>query len=224
MRGLARQAEPLKTRTTIEIKEEMRREYGVPLPSWHNLFGPICRDFNAKYGRGGGPKDLSITEQLIAFWRRNRDKYDFPLTSEGHAQEEAQRKANFREMVRRAHMEFDPLIVYGPGTVEEALQMDEAMARGIDLKAVRAEAKDAQLEAMRALVGDLPGDRNFGKGGEHMGKAGGIDGNTVDKVSRVDKGKGVHHGMTVDKGKAVVYISSDDDSDDDEVIPGCEDD
>ncbi|KAF8703720.1 hypothetical protein HU200_031804 [Digitaria exilis] len=146
MQGLARQAEPLRTRTTLEIKEEIRSKHGVPLPLDSNLYGPVCNDFYAK-------------EDLIKYWRDNREKYDFPVTTHGKILEEEARRERMREeMLRRDWFKFDPLKVYPPGSWEEERQEYVAYWEGIDLRTVRIKAKLAQMEAMWALVRDLPGN------------------------------------------------------------------
>jgi len=48
--------------------------------------------------------------------------------------------------------------VYHRGSWEEYFQLTEARERGIDLESARRMAKEAQMEAMKALVRDLPID------------------------------------------------------------------
>ncbi|KAF8754817.1 hypothetical protein HU200_011433 [Digitaria exilis] len=260
MQGLARQAEPLRTRTTLEIMEDIRSKHGVHLPLDSNLYGPVCNDFYAKYGQ---PKDVikfgnvsidlrvGLREDLIKYWRDNREKYDFSVTTQGKIKEAEARTERMREeMLRRDRFKFDPLKVYPPGSWEEERQEYVAYWEGIDLRTVRIKAKLAQMEAMRALVRDLPGNMDSAEGdkdmvrddhlemvrdllsdlGKHVTKGKNKEPKQVrfaETCDIIEPKKGVDKDQGVDKGKGkgIVIISSDDDLDDgwgdDELLSGC---
>ncbi|KAG2606915.1 hypothetical protein PVAP13_4NG202822, partial [Panicum virgatum] len=126
---LARYAEPYRTRRTLEKKVKIRHKYKVHLPDERILFGPVAVDLVAKHGNSG-KLGLECREELITFWRKNRSRYS----------EEK---------------------VFSNGTWEHHFQWKEALKRGVDVDAVRLKekeakiAKEAQLEAMKALVADL---------------------------------------------------------------------
>ncbi|KAF8714887.1 hypothetical protein HU200_027423 [Digitaria exilis] len=267
MRGLATQAEPLRTRTTLEIKEEIRRKNGVPLPSRHNLFGPVAIDYAANYGKPT-KFNTGIVEHLIKFWRDNRDKYNFAVTTEGKMKEAEERMQMMREeMLRRENFKFDPLKVYPPGSWEDDRQQYLAYWEGIDLRTIRIKAKLTQMEAMRALVRELPGNKDTIQEDKEMDMDAHIEALVSNLLAHVTKGddklrkhvrfakscevriieptqehtndQGVHkgkgidkeddivdNGKKIDKGKSVVILSSDDDTNDswgdDELILGCD--
>ncbi|KAF8694082.1 hypothetical protein HU200_038542 [Digitaria exilis] len=252
MQGLARQAEPLRTRTTLEIQEEIRSKHGVPLPLDSNLYGPVCNDFYVKYGQ---PKDVikfgnvsidlrvGLREDLIKYWRDNREKYDFPMTTQGKIKEaEARRERMREEMLRRDRFKFDPLKVYPPGSWEEERQEYVAYWEGIDLKTVRralvrdlprnmdsAEGhkdmvRDDHLEMVRDLLSDLGKHVTKGKNKEPKRVQFAETCDSIEPKQGVNKDQGVDKG----KGKGIVIISSDDDLDDgwgdDELLSGCDSD
>lgn len=63
-----------------------------------------------------------------------------------------------REKWLRDWNEFDPTKVFPKGSMEEYFQLLAADKKGIDSKEARIVAKLAQLQAMKALVGELPKD------------------------------------------------------------------
>ena len=132
----------MKTRRTLEIKDKIRREYKVPLPDERILFGPVAVDLVAKH-ENSGKLGLECREELITFLRKNRSRY-------------AEEKISAAK--RRA---CDFTKVFPNGTWEHHFQWKEALRRGVDVDAVRLKAKEAkivkeaQLEAMKALVADL---------------------------------------------------------------------
>ena len=83
--------------------------------------------------------------EIITFWRKNRSRYS---------------EEKISAAVRRA---CDFTKVFPNGTWEHHFQWKEALRRGVDIDAVRLKAKEAkiakeaQLEAMKALVADLAG-------------------------------------------------------------------
>lgn len=236
---LGRQSEPLKTQFTLEKKKKIRDKYDVPIPSTAVLYGPIFKDYEKKHG------ELCLfvrenKEKLIAFWRKNRDKYPAPLTREEQMQERLKAEEKRKQQAlakkeearkkRRQDLEFDPLKIFPKGSWEEYFQALEASRKGIDLKAERQKAKEAalaqeaQMEAMKALVADLPtevaksNDQAIAKEAQlEAMKA------LVHDISTniADKGKLLaveekDMGAIVDnKGKGVVVYISDDDDDDD---------
>ena len=90
-----------------------------------------------------GKIGLECREELITFWRKNRSRYS---------------EEKISAVVRRA---CDFTKVFPNGTWEHHFQWKEALRRGVDVDAVRLKAKEAkiakeaQLEAMKALVADL---------------------------------------------------------------------
>jgi len=141
---LGRSAEPYKTRKILEKKDKIRHEYKVPLPDERILFGPVAVDLVAKHGNSG-KLGLECLEELITFWRKNRSRYS-------------------EEKISAAkHRACDFTKVFPNGTWEHHFQWKEALKRGVDVDAVRLKAKEAkiakeaQLEAMKALVADLAG-------------------------------------------------------------------
>ena len=141
---MGRSAEPYRTRRTLEKKDKIRHEYKVPLPDERILFGPVAVDLVAKHGNLG-KLGLECQEELITFWRKNRSRYS-------------------EEKISAAkHRACDFTKVFIKGTWEQYFQWQEASRRGVDVDAVRLKAKEAkiakeaQLEAMKALVADLAG-------------------------------------------------------------------
>ncbi|CAN6175591.1 unnamed protein product [Urochloa humidicola] len=153
---------------------------------------------------------------------------------------------------RKLDLEFDPLKVFPKNSWEEYFQNLEASRKGIDLKAVRRKAKEeemakeAQLEAMKALIAELPTE--LSKGNEKMAKEAQMEAmkSLVHDIPQDVEEKGMEgmsekkgNGDTVedegmggindikgketvvpDKGKGVVVYISDDDDDwgDDELL------
>ncbi|KAF8641708.1 hypothetical protein HU200_067730 [Digitaria exilis] len=133
MQGLARQTEPLRTRTTLEIKEEIRSKHGVPLPLDSNFYGQP-KDV-IKFGNLSIDLRVGLREDLIKYWRDSREKYDFPVTTQGKIKEaEARRERMREEMLCRYRFMFDPLKVYPPGSWEEERQEYVAYWEDIDLR------------------------------------------------------------------------------------------
>ncbi|KAF8689868.1 hypothetical protein HU200_041500 [Digitaria exilis] len=108
---------------------------------------------------------------------------------------------------------------------------------------VQDRAREAQLEAMRALVGDFPCNMTIRKGDLEMSSDGCVGMRDAQRdavrapgsILRKEKGKGKSTGLrvtfapvepAVNKGKGVMVISSDEDDGwgDDEVLSGCESD
>ena len=69
-----------------------------------------------------------------------------------------------REKWCRDWSEFDPTRVFPKDSISEWFQMAEAKKRGINLTEARIEAKMAQLQAMKALINDLPKFKTGGVG------------------------------------------------------------
>ena len=128
----------------LKKKDKIRREYKVPLLDERILFGPVAVDLVAKHGNSG-KLGLACLEDLITFWRKNRSKYSEEKIS----------------AAKRCACDFTK--VFPNGTWEHHFQWKEALRRGVDVDAVRLKAKEAkiakeaQLEAMKALVADLAG-------------------------------------------------------------------
>ena len=126
-----------------------------------------------------------------------------------------------RSMGVRQPYQFDPTKVYHRGSWEEYFQLKEARERGIDLENARRTTKEAQMEAMHAVVADLPDDICRAA----ATKLGFLQVNISPKVASDEvareaqpiemKKKGTEV-ATDDKGKGVaIDISTDDDDDDD---------
>jgi hypothetical protein len=149
-------------------ENKLREKYDVPIPSDKDLFGQIAKD---KLAREEGCSQTSVGESiregLIEFWRRNMMNYPPPLSASGRRrkrlrEEEAEKERrgtcmrDMREKWRRDWSEFDPSRIFAKDSIAEWFQMAEAKKRGINLKLARIEAKMAQLQAMKALVRELP--------------------------------------------------------------------
>jgi hypothetical protein len=63
---------------------------------------------------------------------------------------------NMREKWRCDWSEFDPSRIFEKDSIAEWFRMAEAKKRGINLKLARIEAKMAELQAMKAIVRELP--------------------------------------------------------------------
>lgn len=63
-----------------------------------------------------------------------------------------------RERWLRDWNQFDPTRIFPKGSMEEYFQLLAANKRGINLKEARIVAKLAQLQTMKALVGEFPKD------------------------------------------------------------------
>jgi hypothetical protein len=205
------------------------------------LFGQIAKD---KLAREKGCSQPSvgegIREGLIEFWRRNRMNYPLPLSAGERRrkrlreEEEEERRgtcmSNMREKWRRDWSEFDPSRIFAKDSIDEWFQMVEAKKRGINLKLARIEAKMAQLQAMKALVRELPKITTQKKSSNNVEEI--VDVTTKFQWEAIktlatkaqemeDKGKGKGKAQKVedkDKGKANVIEVEDDDWGDDELL------
>ena len=232
---LARCSESLKIEETIKKKETIRSKYDVPIPDHNTLWGPIFADMVSQYGsRGFDKTGMAFEEELISYWRKNRIKYPKPLTKQERQQErkkeEERRKQEaerLRSMEVRQPYQFDPTKVYRRGSWEEYFQLTEARERGIDLESARRMAKEAQMEAMKALVRDLPIDISDVVGAQGVLGHGKVNSEMCsDKTAReaqTEAKKALVHELPIckskvdDKGKGVAIESSNDyDYDDDE--------
>ncbi|KAG2558616.1 hypothetical protein PVAP13_8NG278701, partial [Panicum virgatum] len=183
-----RSAKPYRTRRSLEKKDKIRHEYKVPFPDERILFGPVALDLVAKHGNSG-KLDLECRDELITFWRKNISRYSTEKISAA---------------VRRA---CDFMKVFPNGMWEHHFQLKEALRRGVDVDAVRLKAKEAkivkeaQLEAMKALVADLAGAE------------------VRVRASQIEAMKAVVQDLPIDthvvdnqgKGKAIVQEDGDDD-------------
>jgi hypothetical protein len=159
----------LKIKETTKKKNKLREKYDVPIPLDKELFGQIAKD---KLAREKGCSQTSvgegIREGLIEFWRRNRMNYPSPRSAderrrkrlrkeeEGEEERRGTCMRNMREKWHRDWSEFDPSRIFTKDSIAEWFQMAEAKTRGINLKLARIEVKTAQLQAMKALVRELP--------------------------------------------------------------------
>jgi hypothetical protein len=144
-----------------------------------------------------------------------------------------------REKWRRDWSEFDPSMIFAKDSIAEWFQMAKAKNRGINLKLARIEAKMAQLQAMKALVRELPKFTTQKKCSNNVEEI--VDATTkfqweaikilATKAQEVeDKGKGkaqevedkgkckAQDGEDNDKGKANIIEVEDDDWGDDELL------
>lgn len=201
MLELGRTSEPWKSRKTEDIRNEIRRKYGVPLPEDEDIDGCIYKEIVRETGwkmefRVGNDN----YEKILAYWRRNRDKFPRPLTVEEKIEKrERKKKEGWRDLQKM-------LRENRAGKANEEKRMSETQqmrerkkeegwqemqqwmrtTRGSEdihekrIGEVNADlptfahgghaegAREAQLEAMKALVGDLPVQKadakNKGKG------------------------------------------------------------
>jgi N-methylhydantoinase B/oxoprolinase/acetone carboxylase alpha subunit len=132
------------------------------------------------------------------------------------------------EKWRRDWSEFDPSRIFAKDSIVEWFQMAEAKKRGFNLKLARIEAKMTQLQAMKALVRELPKFTTQKKSSNNAEEI--MDATTkfqweaiktlATKAQKVeDKGKGkVQEVEDKDKSKAKVIEVEDDDWGDDELL------
>ncbi|KAF8762820.1 hypothetical protein HU200_009041 [Digitaria exilis] len=185
-----------------------------------------------------------------AFWIRN--KYDVPLPDDellfGTILDEYIKEKRCRPPILEAH---DTLIKYWrlnriwyprPLSRDARAKKQRKLEEKRHLESqVQDRAREAQLEAMRALVGDLPCNMTIRKGDLERSSDGFVGMRDAQRdavralgsILRKEKGKGKSTGLrvtftpiepAVNKGKGVVVISSDEDDGwgDDEVLSGCE--
>ncbi|KAF8676457.1 hypothetical protein HU200_047012 [Digitaria exilis] len=183
-----------------------------------------------------------------------RNKYDVPLPDDellfGTILDEYIKKKRCRPPILEAH---DTLIKYwrlNRILYPRSLSRDERAEKRRKLeeerhleRQVQDRAREAQLQAMRALVGDLPCNMIIRKGDLERSSDGFVGMRDAQRdavrapgsILRKEKGKGKSTGLrvtfapvepAVNKGKGVVVISSDEDDGwvDDEVFSGCESD
>ncbi|KAF8724220.1 hypothetical protein HU200_021241 [Digitaria exilis] len=183
-----------------------------------------------------------------------RKKYDVPLPDDellfGTILDECIKKKRCMPPILEAH---DTLIKYWrlnrilyprPLSRDERAEKRRKLEEERHLeRQVQDRAREAQLEAMRALVGDLPSNMTIRKGDLERSSDGCVGMRDAQRdavrapgsILRKEKGKGKSTGLrvtfapvepVVNKGKGVVVISSDEDDGwgDDEVLSGCESD
>ncbi|KAF8766141.1 hypothetical protein HU200_007639 [Digitaria exilis] len=196
-------------------------------------------EFVARFRRlGQRDKEREATELRDKI----RNKYDVPLPHDellfGTLLDEYIKEKRCRPPILEAH---DTLIKYWRlNRAEKRRKLEEE--RHLE-RQVQDRAREAQLEAMRALVGDLPCNMTIRNGALERSSDGfvgmrdaqrdavGTSGSILRKEK--DKGKSTSLRVTfasvepaINKGKGVVVISSDEDDGwgDDEVLSGCESD
>ncbi|KAF8701934.1 hypothetical protein HU200_033265 [Digitaria exilis] len=181
-----------------------------------------------------------------------RNKYDVPLPDDellfGTILDEHIKEKRCRPPILEAH---DTLIKYWrlnrilyprPLSRDERAEKRRKLEEERHLeRQVQDRAREAQLEAMRALVGDLPCNMTIRKGALERSSDGFIGMRDAQRDAvrapgsilrkEKDKGKSTDLRVTfapvepaVNKGKGVVVISSDEDDGwgDDEILSGCE--
>ncbi|KAG2610793.1 hypothetical protein PVAP13_4KG398105 [Panicum virgatum] len=144
MLQLGRTKEPWKSRDTLNRKLKIRKDYQVTLPLESFLSGPVLQDLRREYGKKTAEK--ATLDDCIVYWRRNRSKYPWPLTDrellanyEKKEEEEEMERQRLREERAKKGFTVDPEAKYP----KEMEKMEEL-------------AQEAQMEAMQALVADLP--------------------------------------------------------------------
>ncbi|CAO1944808.1 unnamed protein product [Urochloa humidicola] len=162
MLELGRTSEPWKSRKTEDIRKKIRREYDVPLPEDEDIHGCIYREMVRETG-----VELEFElgtgnyEKILAYWRRNRDKFPRPLTKHERLQKRMRKEEEWKawqESVRekRARQYNEGNVKYPRGTWEHYFKEVEETKRMREMEEMHGTAVEAQMEAMRALVGDLP--------------------------------------------------------------------
>ncbi|KAG2606804.1 hypothetical protein PVAP13_4NG230498, partial [Panicum virgatum] len=129
MLQLGRTKEPWKSRDTINRKLKIRKDYEVTLPLESFLSGTVLQDLRREYGKKAVEK--TTLEDCIVYWRRNRSKAKKGFTVDTEAK-------------------------YPKGSWEEYFQKLEANKRIEEMEQMEDLAHEAQMEAMQALVADLP--------------------------------------------------------------------
>ena len=161
---LGRTSEPWKRLKTEEIRNKIRMKHGVPLPEDEDLHGPICDEMVRETG-----VQLKFVvgyynyEKLVAYWRRNREKFlerrIHPLTEDEKIEKSRKKEEEWqalREKVREIKAR-----KYNEG--KRTSEMEEKQKRVVG----------AQMEAMKAVVGDLP--TNLPRGVVDVGVGEGMD-------------------------------------------------
>ena len=161
MLQLGRTKEPWKSRDTLNRKLKIRKDYQVTLPLESFLSGPVLQDLRREYGKKAAEK--ATLEDCIVYWRRNRSKYPRPLTDrellanyEKKEKEEEMERQRLREERAKKGFTVDPEAKYPKGSWEEYFQKLEANKRMEEMEKMVDLAQEAQMEAMQALVADLP--------------------------------------------------------------------
>lgn len=222
MLELGRSSEPWKSRKTEEIRNKIRRENGVPLPKDADMHGCILKEmvretgWKPEFRLGDGNY-----EKMLAYWRQNREKFPRPLTTRekiekmerkkkegwhdlqkmlrenvGRKDEDEKRKREERKKEEGWHD-------LQKWMREKRVREDNNEKRMSEIEQMQKRAVDAQMEAMKAVVADLPIDMANVVGDVPVGKG---DADT--------KGKGI----VIDGGGTSGGNVDDDDWGDDELL------
>ncbi|KAG2630405.1 hypothetical protein PVAP13_3KG487101 [Panicum virgatum] len=168
-------------RDTINRKLKIRKDYQVTLPLESFLSGTVLQDLRREYGKKAAEK--ATLKNCIVYWRRNRSKYPRPLTDrellanyEKKKKEEEMESQRLREEREKKGFTVDTEAKYRNGSWEEYFQKLEANKRIEEMEKMEDLAQEAQMEAMQALVADLPHKvPNFEKKGKAVVKDDGDD-------------------------------------------------
>ena len=152
---LGRQSEPLKSNTIEKIRRKLRNKYDIPLPE-REVEAMLSEDMTRHKGQPA--RGYYTYEECITYWRLHREKYPADLTPEEKIAKR-QKIEEERERQRRLSKEKarkDPNTVYPYGTWEHYFKTVEDRQRKAKEEELEARAGDAQMEAVRALVAELP--------------------------------------------------------------------
>lgn len=159
-------SDPWKRFKTEEIRNKIRRKHGVPLPEDEDLHGPICEEMVRETG-----EELKWVvgyynyEKMVAYWRRNREKFlergIRPLTVQEKIEKSRKKEEEYQawwDSVRekRARKYNEANVKYPRGTWEHYFQQFDDEKRMREMEEVQERAVEAQMEAMKAVVADLP--------------------------------------------------------------------
>ncbi|CAO2148677.1 unnamed protein product [Urochloa humidicola] len=164
MLELGRTSEPWKSRKIEDIRKKIRREYDVPLPEDEDIHGCIYKEMvhetgvELEFELGSG-----MYEKILAYWRRNRDKFPRPLTKHERLQKRMRKEEEWKawqQSVRekRARQYNEGNVKHPRGTWEHYFQQCEETKRMNEMEEMQDRAVDAQMEAMKTVVADLPSD------------------------------------------------------------------
>ncbi|CAN6324067.1 unnamed protein product [Urochloa humidicola] len=164
MLDLGRTSEPWKSRKTENIRQKIRREYDVPLPEDEDIDGCIYKEMvretvvELEFELGGG-----MYEKILAYWRRNRDKFPRPLTKQERLQKRMKKEEEWKAwqhsvMEKRARKYIEGNVKYPRGTWENYFQQVDEQKRMNEMEEMQDRVVEAQMEAMKAVVADLPSD------------------------------------------------------------------
>uniref|UniRef100_A0A0D9X031 Uncharacterized protein n=1 Tax=Leersia perrieri TaxID=77586 RepID=A0A0D9X031_9ORYZ len=176
---LGSESEPLRSNTMDKIRRKLRSKYDIPLPE-REVEAMLSEDMRRHKGQPG--RGYYTYEECITYWRLHRDKYPAGLTREEKTAKR-QKIEEERERQRRRSKEKarkDPISDYPYGTWEHYFKTVENRERKGKEEEMKARARDAEMETVRALVAGLPAQLPVDKKGKGIAKPNWYDGGDDD--------------------------------------------